>query len=300
MKVLLIDLDSKIPNLAIMKLSMWHKSHNDQVVFCKGIPEFKEENIVQVKVSVVFKWSLPLCQKIENMYPGIVVIGGSGYDVHVKLPEEVEDMVPDRSIYPGCTFVQVFTTRGCFRRCKFCIVPEKEGNLTLWHHPAMVFDPLIKEIMIMDNNWLANKEWFMETSEWIIQKKLKVREHGMDIRILDNDRAKQLKRLKWASPLHFAFDSDADQDAVERGIELLKEHGINVRTNVRFYVYVDSDDEYDSGVRRCRWLKEHGTMPFVMFNMDRQRTQRIKNLQRWAALAWIFWKCDIDEYKVGL
>jgi hypothetical protein len=35
MNILLVDVDSKIPNLALMKLSAWHKAKGNQVVLQK-------------------------------------------------------------------------------------------------------------------------------------------------------------------------------------------------------------------------------------------------------------------------
>lgn len=292
-KVLLIDVDSKLPNLALMKLSAWYRAQGAEVGFNVTDPDL-------ILASVVFKRNKARALGMTKLYPGIPVqLGGTGYDLKTSLPEEVERIRPDYSIYPGLNYSMGFTTRGCIRRCPFCVVPEKEGRLTRWQHPSEFHNPAFKEIMLLDNNWLADREWFFETSDWIISQGLKVREHGMDIRLIDDELAAQLARMKWAAPLHFAYDSEAITESVEQGIDCLVRNGINVRQNVRFYVYVDSDQDYDSGVRRCRWLKAHNTTPFVMFNIDRPRTERIKHLQRWANLAWIFRSCDIDQYGVA-
>jgi len=90
---------------------------------------------------------------------------------------------------------------------------------------------------------------------------------------------------------------DNDKEAVLKGIQLLKAAGVNVRQNVQFYVYVHDDSQYESGVERCRILKEQGTNPFVMFNIDNKRSPRIKHLQRWANRKWLFWSMDIEQYR---
>jgi uncharacterized protein YecE (DUF72 family) len=148
----------------------------------------------------------------------------------------------------------------------------------------------------MDNNWLANEEWFFETSDWIIDKKLKLIEHGMDIRLLNPQIAEQISKLRLFRNIKFAYDHISLEEHVKKGISLLKDSEINVRSNVLFYVYVDSDLEYESGVKRCRQLKEWGTTPFVMFNNNNKRTKRIRKLQRWANRPEIFWSIDIDHY----
>lgn len=289
-KVLLVNVDSKIPNLALMKLSAWYKSQGSEVGFNVNDPDL-------IIASVIFKRNRSMALGVARMYPDAKFqIGGTGYDLKAELPSDVERIAPDYSIYPDLTYSMGFTTRGCIRRCHFCVVPQKEGGLVRWQHPRLFHDPSFKEIMLLDNNWLADKEWFMETSDWIIERGLKVHEHGMDIRLVDDQLAEQLARIQWAGPLHFAYDSEAITADVERGIDCLIRAGIDLRQDVRFYVYVDSDQEYESGVRRCRWLKDHNTTPFVMFNIDKPRTERIKHLQRWANKPWIFWSCDIEQY----
>lgn len=293
MKVLLVQADGKLPNLALMKLSSWHKARGDQVGFGIRGPD-------RVYVSVVFKKNRENARGIKMMYPDAeVCFGGPGYDLKTEIPKEAEFSVPDYPIYPKMDFSMGFTTRGCIRNCYFCIVPEKEGTLTRWQHPREFHNPAFKKIMLLDNNWLADKEWFMETSQWIIDQELELMEHGMDIRLLTDEIAEQLSKVRFYNKLHFAYDDDSDGQAVFDGIQTLKAHGFNVRDQVHFYVYVDSAKDFDSGLARCRQLKEWGTNAFVMFNMDAERTDEIKYLQRWANRKWLFWKIDFADYKTG-
>jgi hypothetical protein len=290
MKVLLVDIDSLIPNLALMKLSAWHKARGDEVGFNVTDPDL-------VYASVIFKKNAHLTDGLSMYYPRAnILIGGTGHDLVTELNPENERLMPDYSIYPKMNYSLGFTTRGCIRKCHFCVVPQKEGKLQCWQHPKEFHNPAFKEIMILDNNWLADREWFFETSNWIIERGLALHEHGMDIRLVDDEIAEQLARIKWANKLHFAFDSENILEPVKSGIDCLKRAGISVRRSVLFYVYVDSDDEYESGVKRCRQLKEYKTTPFVMFNVDKERTRRIKNLQRWANRPALFWSMDIEQY----
>jgi len=293
MNVLLVDVDSKIPNLALMKLSAWHKQQGDDVGFHINDPDV-------VYVSVIFKKNKHLTDGLKLWYPNAEIhIGGSGTENYdVLLDDEIERITPDYSLYPEINYSMGFTTRGCIRSCYFCVVPKKEGELSRWQHPSEFYDPQFKEIYILDNNWMADREWFMETSQWIIDKGLKLRENGLDIRLLDDDLAKQLSKFNLAAPLKFAFDHERDAHAVLDGIAMLKRNGINPRSKAMFYVYCHGDESYDSAVERCRLLKENGTSAFVMFNIDAKRTERIKHLQRWANRPWLFWSIDIDQYRV--
>ena len=289
-KVLLIDVDSKIPNLALMKLSAWHKVQGDQVGFNVTDPDI-------IYASVIFKKNRHLTDGLKIWYPNAeILIGGSGFDLDIKLPDEVEAIRPDYDLYPTIQYSMGFTTRGCIRNCYFCVVPVKEGKLAKSQHPSIFHDPRFKEIYILDNNWMADRDWFMETSQWIIDNNLKLRENGLDIRLLDDKLAAQLAKFKLAAPLKFAFDNDRDTQAVLDGIQILKDAGISPKNNCFFYVYCHNDAQYENTLARCRLLKENGASAYVMFNMDEKRTTRIKHLQRWTAKPWLFWSFDIDQF----
>ena len=141
----------------------------------------------------------------------------------------------------------------------------------------------------------------MEVTEWCIEKKLKMCfTQGLDIRLLDIEIANQLYKFKNHHILTFAFDSLKEEKVVRRGVELLQQAGFTrnmLRAHVQFYVYVDSDEEYDSGLYRARELKKMNCNAFVMFNIDNERSQRITDLQRWANRKQLFWQMDIVDYK---
>lgn len=204
-------------------------------------------------------------------------------------------VMPDYSLY-DMDYDLGFTSRGCIRNCSFCIVPRKEGRFRPVQHPSEFHDPSHKSIVLLDNNILADKEWFMDVTKWIIDNKMKVDfNQGLDIRLMDRDIAKRIKELKPLKYWHFAFDSTDYQDSVIKGIGYLKEAGVNLRNNANWYVYMNDDSCYDDAVYRCRLLKEYGCLPYLMINMDAERTQRMTNLKRWTRPQ-IFFKNDITEY----
>ena len=284
--VLLIDVDSKIPNLALMKISAYHKSIGDNVSF------YNTHSPEIVYASVVFKKNKHLVDGLSFYYPNSkIVLGGSGYDLEVKLPDEIEKMMPDYSIYPEIDYSLGYTTRGCNRECGFCIVPnivpKKEGKFIDVCHPSQFYNSDFNKIVFLDNNILLSKLKFMEVTNFCIEKNLSVWfTQGLDIRLLDNDIAHRLGEIKHFKGLFFAFDNSNLKSTVKEKCILLKEQGINLRSDVQFYVYVDSDNQYDDAVSRCRTLKEIGTNAFVMYNIDKKPTQRINDLS-----------CDISEYR---
>jgi radical SAM superfamily enzyme YgiQ (UPF0313 family) len=126
MKIGLIDVDGhNFPNLALMKISAWHKAKGDTVEWCLPIDHYDivyQSKVFDETYSPDIEW-MPMADK--------VIKGGTGYGLDNKLPDEIEHIYPDYSLYPELTkdTAYGFLTRGCPRGCKFCIVASKEGKL---------------------------------------------------------------------------------------------------------------------------------------------------------------------------
>jgi len=147
MKIGLYNVDSKIPNLALMKLSAFHKAQGNCVEWYS--PLFHNE-YDKIYASKVFTFS-------DNGYlKNDMIIGGSGWNLKCKLPEEIEHIYPDYSLYPKCDYSMGFLTRGCIRSCDYCIVPRKEGTIRK-NADYFEFTKDQKRIMLLDNNILAYK-----------------------------------------------------------------------------------------------------------------------------------------------
>ncbi len=288
MKIKLIDVDSKIPNLALMKISAWHKAQGDVVGFDVSNPD-------KVYISCIFSKNKSQAKGIASFYDGAEIdIGGSGVDLKKQLPEEIEWIKPDYDLYPS-TYSQDYTTRGCSRKCGFCIVPEKEGLLTVARHPAEFHDPRFDTCMIMDNNlFAAPNAWQYSVFKWFWENKIKMLSpQGWDIRLLTEDRAKMLKSVRHAGNIHFAWDNLSDEKAVNRGIEILRKAGFNLKHDIQFYVLAGYNTTIEEDLHRCEKLKEWGTNAFVM---PYRKTKEINALARWANRPWLFWSIDFKDY----
>ena len=290
MKALLINVDSTVPNLALMHISAWRKSEGFETGFNISDPD-------EVWASVIFKANRHKVDGLSFYYPNAQIdIGGSGYDLRKKLPDEVGLMMPDYSIYPECDYDLGFTTRGCDRGCYFCIVPKKEGKFHINQHPSEFHDPNHKKIVLMDNNILLDKDWFFEVTDWIIKNRLKVDfNQGLDIRLMDKDIAKRIRDLSPIGKWHFAFDSMDYKDDVIKGIALLNEAGVSVRNTANWYVYLHNDAAFDDALERCNILRDNKAMPYIMVNRDSPRTQRMTDLKRWTRPQ-IFFQTDFKDY----
>lgn len=303
MRILLIDVDSTIPNLALMKVSSFYKRRGGDTV------GFDVENPDMAYVSVIFRKHKQnadsICEFLRIQNPNIVIdVGGPGYDLKKQLPEEIENCLPDYNLYPHIDYAMGFTTRGCIRRCPFCIVPIKEGPLKRIQPIEEIYDPRFKQIKLLDNNVLADMDNFRHIAQFCIERKIKLDiSQGLDARLLTEESAGLLAQIHPMCTFVFAFDSLSYRKYVERAVDLLKKAGVNVRTKVQFYVYCDDSvtGEYgiESALKRCRLLKEMGTNPYVMLNIDSTPSAEMKRLKRWANRKRIFWTVDYEDYSTS-
>lgn len=305
MNILLIDVDSKIPNLALMKLSTYHKAKGDTVrlhvigkytnnIYATIVPD-------KIYASVIFKKNKHLTDGLSHYYPDIksenIIIGGSGYDLNSKLADEVDRLKPDYDLYPNCDSSYGYTTRGCNRNCYFCIVPRKEGKFKRYMHPSVFYDKRFDKIFFLDNSILWDKEWFREVIRFCINNRLKPWfNQGLDIRLIDESDIKLLMKVRRIEMFEFAWDDIKLEKIVKQKIQMMKDCELNTRQKVQIYTYVDSDNEFESGLYRCNELKKLNVNAFVMYNIDNPRTQRISDLMRWVNKKMFFWKYSFDEY----
>ena len=128
-RILLIDVDSTIPNLALMKISTYHKAKGDNIQLLKiKLKRWKDGTLKEgIKVdfsgkpdktyiSVIFKKNKQVVDELVSQHPEIEIdIGGSGYDITKELTEYIENVAPDYSLYPDNDASIGFSSRGCIR-----------------------------------------------------------------------------------------------------------------------------------------------------------------------------------------
>jgi len=233
MKIGLIDVDGhNFPNLALMRISQYHKSKGD---FVEWYNTFNFYDVVYI--SKVFTFTQDYPYFINNAKK--IIKGGTGYDITKKLPIEMDEKISDYKIYPNYSRAYGFTTRGCIRNCKECFVPEKEGKIK----PYMDIEEIVqdrKEVVLMDNNILSSNHGIKQ-----IEKALKLNlkldfNQGLDARLIDNYILKLIDKLKYIKSVRLACDSDNMLDVVINVINRssLKNGSFSV------YILLGSDDTY--------------------------------------------------------
>lgn len=291
MKVKLIDANDKdFPNLALMKISAYHKDKDDEVGFYKENPDI-------IYISIIFDSNKRYVDWVKSCYPNTEIrIGGSGVNLDKKLPQEVEFRKPDYNLY-DIDYSLGFSTRGCIRNCGFCIVREKEGYIRRWQHPKNFHDDRFDKIRLLDGNILGDKDWFFKITDWVIDNNLKIDfNQGLDIRLLDDDVAKRLSELKlWRDGVSFAWDFMEIEDDVMKGLDLLEKYGIDITHKTSFFILTNYNTTHEEDLYRCKKLRERGTNAYVMrYNMNGDYfTNR---LARWANNRRFYWSFPFEEY----
>ena len=305
MRIGLIDVDGhNFPNLALMRISAYHKAQGDEVEWWWS--DFIHYDIVYMSkvFSDTYSKDVP-----EPMNADKVVKGGTGYAIstvdgkevfdkskHYDLPAEVEKMFPDYSIYPQYKFAVSMTSRGCPRGCSFCHVAAKEGRCAVKVADVKDFWCGQKEIKVLDPNITACKEkrdlmrQYIDTNAWIDFTQ------GIDIRMVNDDDIEDLNRMK-IKALHFAWDNPKD-DLEDRFVRFSERFRIKDHRKKIVYCLTNYNSTLDEDLYRIYTLRDCGYDPYVMVYNKPSAPQETRDLQRWCNNKIIFGKVErFEDYR---
>lgn len=258
-KIGLIDVDShNFPNLALMKLSAFHKRNGDDVSWYS-----ETESYDIVYASKIFTYSnLPVVENTKEY-----IVGGAGVDLENRLDYEVEHIMPDYSLYPECDFAVGFLTRGCPRinhaksRGGFCITPDKDGCVPHKTADLSEFWAGQKKIVLLDQNLLACPER-IELIKQLADSGASVEfKGGMDVRYMSPDVIDALRDVR-VTNFHFAWD-DPRENLLPH-FERVVKSGIQKPDRITAYVLTNFWSTIEEDLYRIYMLRKLGIMPYVM------------------------------------
>lgn len=294
MNIGLLAVDSNYPNLALMKISNFYKKKGDTVEWYNP---FSSYDIVFM--SKIFSFTPDYRQYITNT--DIIKKGGTGYDIKECLDPKVEYIQPDYYIYPSIpkNMAYGFLTRGCPNRCKWCVVPQKEGNIKPYMDIEEIAIDGRNNIILMDNNILAS-EYGLSQIEKIIKLNLKVDfNQALDARLVTHDIAKILAKVKWIKRIRFGCDTPSQIGDCERAISLIDKYGY--KGEYFFYcILMNSFKESFERVNHWR-LKGRRFLPFCQPYRDINNPKQIilqwqKDLASWADKRQVFRACEFEDF----
>lgn len=307
----LIDVDSKIPNLALMKLSSYYKSLGEEVEFIQPNKQYEK-----IFASTIFTRSKDICSKLQEQYGDKIEIGGTGWDIKKELDPVIEHMKPDYELYSAemiaarmrgimtkqrkfekaTEIVNAgigFTSRGCIRNCKFCFVPKKEG---CFRHVAEIKDlinPKSNVLILNDNNLTADPDCIDKLHEIRDRKLIVDINQGCDVRLVNEDIAKALSEIKHLRSVHYAWDLMGYESQVLDGIKVLLKYMKAWRHMC--FMLVGFNTTFEEDMYRFRKLEEMGIRPYVMVYNDKKDI-RLKHFERWVNSR-ICKACEWEDYE---
>lgn len=301
MKIGLIDVDGhNFPNLALMRISAYHKARGDQV-------EWWWSNFIHYDIVYMSKiFSDDYTKDVqEPLNSDKVIKGGTGYcislvdgvevfdkDKNEELPPEIEKMFPDYSLYPKFDFAVSMTSRGCPRGCSFCHVVAKEGRCSVKVADVSDFWNGQKEIRILDPNITACKEKRDLMRQYIETGAILDFTQGLDIRLLNDDDLADINQMRLRT-LHFAWDSPKD-DLEEKFRNFA--NGFRRKSNIGMvYCLTNFNSTMEENLYRIYTLRDMGYDPYVMVYDKPHAPKEIKMLQRWCNNKIIFKSCKRFE-----
>ena len=291
MNISLVPVDSQYPNLALMKISAFHKAQGDTVEWYNGIDHYDKAYMAKV-----FTFTPDYGYYINA---DCVERGGTGYDLRKVLPPEIDRLQPDYTLYPQIDRKTAygFLTRGCPNRCKWCVVPKKEGNIT----PYMDADEIAvngrTNLILMDNNILAS-DYGLRQIEKIVRRKYRVDfNQGLDARLVTDDIARMLARVKWIKRIRFGCDTPAQIAECERAISLLDKYGYRGE----YFLYCILMDFEESFRRITHWRTNkrvivHAQPYRKLDNPAQVIPQWQKDMAHWADRKELYRSCNFKDF----
>ena len=319
MKVLLIQIDGSLPNMALMRLSAWHKSRGDEVrlirppkptssrrfddaAFHGSIqPEFLSTPD-KVFASTIFSKSAARTKMVKQVWPEAVVggtglpDGGLGFNLeNIGVSHLFHDL--DYSVYPDFSASIGFSQRGCRLKCKWCVVPGKEGanveNMNIGDIWRGGDNP--KHIHLLDNDFFGQSEWRARCDE-LLEGKFKVCfSQGINIRLFNKEQAEVLASLNYRDGkfdrkrIYTAWDNLGHEKIFFNGVDRLLACGV-LPAHIMVYMLIGfAPDETEKQVLyRIGKLKDAGLLPFPMpyiapgVNPETDpKYRRLRDIQRW-------------------
>lgn len=276
------------PNVALMKISAYHKQRGDSVEWALPLESYDivyESKLFTFSPAPTWPW---MADK--------VVRGGTGYDIESKLPNDIEQITDvDWSLYSRSGFSVNFLSRGCIRKCPFCLVRRKEGYI----HPVrpLTVPDHAEWVEILDNNFFANPR-LDDAAQWVHDSGKPITLNGVDVRMMTDDHYRILQSFKMHGRIHIAWDNPKDKilPKIEHMTKFISPWRIVC------YVLVGFNSTIQEDLMRIQGLESIGVSPFVMVYRDYTTNNEpdvlLKHLQRWCNRREIFKSCTFNEYLI--
>lgn len=316
MKIGLVDVDGHAkkkkwgatiyPNLALCKIARWHRERGDDVEWALGFCHYD-----RVYMSKVFNFSP---DDLTAYDADEIVRGGTGYNIGSHLPNEIDMMQPDYSIYPNIPkdTAYGFLTRGCPNKCPWCVVPRKEGAI----RPYMDVDEIAiegrRKLVLMDNNILAAGDYCIQQLQKIIERGYRVDfNQALDARLVTDEIGQLLASVKWIDRrIRFGCDTHGQIAECERAMAKINKY--RYRGEYFLYTMIGGKSDFKESYERVHyWWKRNqecrekhlpNIYPYSQPYRDPDNPHQIipqwqKDMAQWCNKHQIFQLCEFKDFE---
>lgn len=262
MNIGIYNLEPQFINIALEKIKLYHLSKGDTIDDYK---QLWHDTYDKIYCSSIFSYTdkKDVTKDME--------CGGTGFKelIHKELPKKIDKMKPKINIG--------FTSRGCIRKCEFCLVWKKEPALKITGDIYDIWDGISELIILFDNNILALPAHFKNICNQVRENKLRVDfNQGLDIRLLDDKVCRLLKSIK-TKEYRFSWDEDYLFPIIKKKIDILKRHKIKGT----FYILVGYNSTFEKELDRINYLYSRGQRAYVMRHENCKDDKRYIALSNW-------------------
>lgn len=274
----------------------------------------------------------------------LIQLGGTGFfdtKASCRLDEIIEHHMPDYNLYLPYVNYMVknkirkksyfidytdvfigFVTRGCPRKCGFCVLRFNPG-CKYSAHPSTFVDRTLterKRILLWDDNVLSyndSEQVFDELDAMGLPYQFR---QGLDIRFIDDEKAKRISRCHYYGDFIFAFDHWCDRDTITKRLDIWRKY---CKKETKLYLltaydgravhdsrsYITDEEAIGEDAKdridilrtflRIKILLEHQCLPYIMRYQDYKKSKykgMYTQLARWCNQPSIFKKMSFQEF----
>lgn len=233
-----------------------------------------------------------------------ILIGGTGFfeDGGRNLDDDIELGMPDYELYREYVDAKIksgressyysdyidcsigFLTRGCFRKCSFCVNKKYDRPFVNTDDVYSFHKPGNKLIYLWDDNFLSiGRKKSLELLDKLIEVNVPFQfRQGLDLRLMNDEVAEKFQHCKYHGDFIFAFDHIQDKEIITKKLDIWRRHckketklyvlcGFDARSNdpkygINLDIPVEKKDliDIENTFERIHILMKYGCLPYIM------------------------------------
>lgn len=300
MNVLLVDIlgTGRQPTISLQKIASYHLLKRNVVRYINnydyeqlryGLLDSFNPDIIYITTIFTFdlKKIVKIINKLRYLYKGAEIkVGGisatlmpeyierkTGIIPIIGLWKEIDVVEYEFNFFPKIDYLPIFTSRGCLRKCSFCMSSKIEPKFYILDNwKGIIEQAKKKKVYIQDNNFLvAPIKHIKDVVEYLVEGEYKVDfNQGLDARLFTKEIAVLFKDIDFICA-RFAFDDLSEDRYVQKAIRLFKKY--NRSWDLMVYCLYNYKDTPEDLYYRAKEVVKLGAgvyfMKYSSFTLDK-------------------------------